>query len=513
MSNLLKRGLFPSPRQDVATPSDLPDSARPKHLSAELAESVLHDVSLTNPPRGETEAAPTQWSRPSAGELPTFGAQRGASDTNREPPVPEHSTPLAQSQPPKSGDRKVLRADLDCDPIAQQSDLFLNEAADRQTDKNPQGFDIGSRATRYDDVRTAHCGESDVRVFERKFAPDQNRGPDVGNSYPRYTTYDHNKPKQEIPSEPNEGYRDRYERHPMQQMSRHAERFQYTQTNESNRPQRILPKDLFPGMDNVDVNKMIKTFERHAHRLKLTEEEMFEAGIQFFPKKEVEQYINNLEDNEIECYASLKQHFLRQSENRASCHSADTFFNDRRSFNELCSKANSMLNDPRDELFKFFFSTLVPSQVRERARRCFKYPKERFLEIMESALDEYYHSNTYRRDTTRSHPPAHNYHQMTQQTPAQPKGWGNSNWGQPSRRPVNWGQPEGRRPQQQQRSVHWGYDNGQQSDSQPVCGYHKAYGERARNCEGGECVMRNLPRQEPYGNRGNNVQKNARSPM
>ena len=65
MSSLLKGGLFHSPRQDIATPSDLPDSAHPKHLSAELAESVLHDVSLTNPPRGEVEAAPTQWSRPS----------------------------------------------------------------------------------------------------------------------------------------------------------------------------------------------------------------------------------------------------------------------------------------------------------------------------------------------------------------------------------------------------------------------------------------------------------------
>ena len=154
---------------------------------------------------------------------------------------------------------------------------------------------------------------------------------------------------------------------------------------------RELSKEDFPGLDTDNMRECIAVFERHSRRLRLSEQQHFEAAIEFLPSEKVGSYFACLEDSERESYDSLKRFLLQHAEPNIT-HLIKRFSQEARAsnINELIETAGKIVKScPKEDVVMLLVSFLCPDSVKERAQTYIKYGFQRWQELLESSLDLY----------------------------------------------------------------------------------------------------------------------------
>ena len=281
-------------------------------------------------------------------------------------------------------------------------------------------------------------------------------------------------------------------------------------------------REDFPKLPSNDMMSAIKMFERHARRRNITKKsDLLEAAIMVFPENKTQRYFASLQNNEVKSYASLKRHLIKYAKPVYSCHTADQFYNPKKSVEDVNQLVDKMLMEPKSELRKYLLASVCPQFVKDRMRKYFRYDEDRFSLALSEAMDDYKRGNSQQQQYGRKHPPdfqlnrqRQNQHfpKQIQQVPQPhfvPKQ--QTHYHQPIEfaQPRSFKQPQqfpvGRQNQQGQSSSCYQPNNndgrfnfvnaGEQKDG--LCYYHSRYGNMAFKCEG-PCKMANsqVPKNE-----------------
>ena len=140
----------------------------------------------------------------------------------------------------------------------------------------------------------------------------------------------------------------------------------------------------FPEFSSSYMYREIKVFERMLRRQNITQkEDILEAALVTFPQNMVTSYIASLRDEEDENYDALKNYVIKNCRTSFACHNADQFISTERSAQEIFNRAKEMLDEPREELYKYLVSTLCIQPVKDKIRTCLRYDAK----LVESRVD------------------------------------------------------------------------------------------------------------------------------
>ena len=145
----------------------------------------------------------------------------------------------------------------------------------------------------------------------------------------------------------------------------------------------------FPGLQSDNMREWVSIFERNSRRLRLSEEQNFEAALEFLPSDKVRSYFNSLEDSEMESYDSLKKFLLKHSEPNIF-HLMKHFSEEARASNisDLIKTAGRIVQTcPKEDIVMLLVSFLCPDTIKDRVQTSIKYGFERWQELVETLLE------------------------------------------------------------------------------------------------------------------------------
>ena len=303
----------------------------------------------------------------------------------------------------------------------------------------------------------------------------------------------------------------------------HNHYFQHRPRQPSMHKSPLFKRGDFPEFATADVAKDIRVFERSLRRCNVfNKSDILEAAIVTFPQKLVNEYIASLRDDEEESYEALKIYVIKHSKTFFACHTADQFISPKRTGQAIFDRAKQIIDEPRDELYKYVISTLCTPPVKDRIRHHFRYGVEAFEVAVEGFVDDYRRGGVPQ-PQGQKHPNTQHHHpkqKQTQSFPSRSQQDPQQFW--PSHPPARPWVPHPLAPQwdPQSSAQPWAPQNQQFQISAPpqmnsgpgrrrydgprklrdgLCFNHYTYGDRAYSCEEGGCRMtgRVAPRPAP----------------
>ena len=298
--------------------------------------------------------------------------------------------------------------------------------------------------------------------------------------------------------------------------------FQQRQRQSSLHRAPLFKRGDFPEFSTADVGKDIRVFERSLRRCYIFKKaDILEAALVTFPQKLVNEYIASLRDDEDESYDALKTYVIKHSKTYFACHTADQFTSPKRSGQDIFDRAKQMLEEPREELYKYVVSTLCTPPVKDKMRHHFRYSVEAFEVAVEGIVDDYRRGGIPQ-PQGRKHPNVQIQpvrQRQNQSFPSQVQQDPQQFWA-PQQPAPQWAtQQPAPRWAPQPPEHHWAPQNQQFQNSAPpqitnssgrrrykgpreltdgLCYPHFTYGDRAYSCEGGGCRMSGQLAQRPY---------------
>ena len=289
----------------------------------------------------------------------------------------------------------------------------------------------------------------------------------------------------------------------------HNDYFQHRQRQPSMHRSPLFKRGDFPEFATADVAKDIRVFERSLRRSNVfNKSDVLEAALVTFPQKLVNEYIASLRDDEDESYEALKIYVIKHSKTFFACHTADQFISPKRTGQAIFDRAKQIIDEPRDELYKYVISTLCTPPVKDRIRHHFRYGVEAFEVAVEGFVDDYRRGGVPQ-PQGQKHPNIQNHHakqKQIQSFPSRSQQDPQQFW--PSHQPARPWAPQPLAPQwaPQPSAQPWVPQNQQFQNSAPpqmnsgpgrrrydgprklrdgLCYNHYTYGDRAYSCEGG----------------------------